>query len=293
MKEISDFKDKLFLGFIYLFLFILGILVLLPVLYTISSSLTPYHEVLRRGGIILWPSKLTFEYYAYILNANSPVLRAFGVTLFVTVIGTLLSLSLTITAAYPLSKKYLPGKKFLTSLFVFTMLFNGGMIPTYLIVRAFGMIDSLWSLMIPTALSVYNMIVMRTFFTNIPESLEESAKLDGCNDIGVLMRIVIPTSGPVIATISLFYAVSKWNAFFDAYIYINDTAKYTLQVVIRRILVLSQVEELNSAVNQANIPPLFSLQMACAIVAVLPMVFFYPYLQKYFVKGVMIGSVKG
>jgi ABC-type glycerol-3-phosphate transport system permease component len=267
--------------------------VLLPLLYTVSVSLTPYSELLKRGGIILWPNKITFEYYAYVLSAGSPVLRAFGVTLLVTVVGTAVSLAITVATAYPLSKKYLPGRKVFMYLFVVTMLFSGGIIPTFLVVRSLGLLDSLWALILPSAMRVFNMIVMRTFFSSMPDSLEEAARIDGCNDIGVLLRIIIPSSGAVLATIGMFYAVSKWNMFFDALIYINNPVKYTLQIVLRQILVLTEVDELQDTVIAADIPPTLSLQMTLAIIALLPMLVLYPYIQRYFVKGIMIGSVKG
>jgi ABC-type glycerol-3-phosphate transport system permease component len=288
-----DLKDRLFITGIHIVLFCLGLVIIIPLFYIVSVSLTPYEEVLRRGGIILWPTRITFTYYRYILNVSSPVLRAFGVTILVTLVGTAISLFVTVITAYPLSKKYLPGRKFFMYLFLATMIFSGGIIPTFLVVRSFGLIDSLWALMLPPLIRVFNMIVMRTFFSSIPQSLEESARLDGCTDIGILFRIVIPTSSAALATIGLFYAVARWNAFFDAYIYINDPLKYTLQIVLRRILVLSQIGELADGVVAVDYPPLLSLQMASAIIAVLPMAVLYPYLQRFFVKGVMIGSVKG
>lgn len=287
----STLKDRIFISFVHILLLLIGLFVVVPMVYSISVSLTPYKDILNRGGIILWPTNLTFDYYKYILNANSPVIRAYGVNILVTAAGTFLSLFVTIITAYPLSKKYLPGRNAIMYLFFLTMLFSGGLIPTYLTVRNLGMVDSLTALIIPSLVSVYNMIVMRSFFVSIPESLEESARLDGCTDIGVLFRIVIPTSTPAIVTIGLFYAVSKWNMFFDAMIYINDSAKYTLQVVLKEILINSQVSELNP--EMASIaPPLLPLQMTCTMIAVIPMMILYPFLQRYFVKGMMIGAIK-
>ncbi|HOJ12063.1 MAG TPA: carbohydrate ABC transporter permease [Clostridiales bacterium] len=288
---VSNLKDKIFYTIIYTLLIIIGLLVIVPMLYCISVSLTPYEEALRRGGIILWPSEATLQYYRYVLNRNSPVLRAYGITVLVTIIGTFSSLMITVFTAYPLSKKYLPGRTVIMYMFFITMLFNGGLIPTYLTVRSLGMVDKLSALIIPSLISVFNMIVMRSFFISIPDSLEESARLDGCNDIGVLFKIVIPTSIPAMATIGLFYAVSKWNMFFDAMIYINNRKKFTLQVILREILVMSQVDELNPEMK-SSLPPLLPMQMTCTMIAVLPMMILYPFIQRYFVKGMMIGAIK-
>lgn len=287
----ENIRERIFLASNYIFLFLVGLMVVIPMLYTIAVSLTPYAETLRRGGIIFWPTKSTLEYYEYVLSSSSPVARAYLVTIVVTAAGTAASLLTTILASYALSRKYLPGRNMFMYLFFFTMLFNGGLVPTYLVVRNFGLVDKLTALIIPSLISVYNMIVMRSFFTSIPESLEESAKLDGCNDIGVLFRIVLPVSMPAVATIGLFYAVSKWNMFFDAMIYINNSKNYTLQVVLRQILVMNEMDALNP--ERAVIsPPILSLQMACTMIAVLPMMVVYPFVQRFFVKGVMIGSIK-
>lgn len=287
----ESIREKSFLACNHVFLTLVGLMVVIPMLYTIAVSLTPYAETLRRGGIIFWPTKPTLEYYAYVLSSSSPVARAYAVTMVVTAVGTAASLLTTILTSYALSKKYLPGRNLFMYLFFFTMLFSGGLIPTYLVVRNFGLVDKLAALIIPSLVSVYNMIVMKSFFTSIPESLEESAKLDGCNDIRVLFRIVLPVSMPAVATIGLFYAVSKWNMFFDAMIYVNNSRNYTLQVVLRQILVMSEMDALNPERAVVS-PPILSLQMACTMIAVLPMMAVYPFVQRFFVKGVMIGSIK-
>ncbi|MBZ4665626.1 carbohydrate ABC transporter permease [Mahella sp.] len=288
----ESWQDNITQVVIYVILVVISLIVIVPILYTISVSLTPYADTLKRGGVILWPTNITFEYYGYVFNENSPVPRAYLITGIVTVIGTAISLLITAFTAYPLSKRYLPGRNGIMWIFFFTMLFGGGLIPTYLVIRSLGLINTLWALMIPSAMSVYNMIIMRTFFSGIPDSLEESAKLDGANDITILFRIVLPLSMPVLATLGLFYAVGKWNMFFDALIYINDRSKYTLQVVLREILLMSQLTELIPE-RASALPPQLPLQMATTMVAVIPMLCLYPFLQRYFVQGVMIGAIKG
>ena len=293
-KYLNDiWQDKIFLGIMYILLVAIGLIYIIPLLYVVSVSLTPYSDVLERGGFIFWPSNITFEYFEYLLNGSSPVLKAFANSCIVTVGGTAISLFVTILTAYPLSKPHLVGRKFFTMLFVVTMIFNGGMIPTYLAVRSYGLLDSFLSLMLPSMIGIQNLIVMRTFFAGSPVSLEESAKLDGCGDWGVLFRIVLPTSKPVLYTIGLFYAVSRRNSFYDALIYIGDKTKYTLPIILRQIMVLSEANDLNEAVIASEVPPIFSLQMACAVIVLVPMMIVYPFIQKHFAKGMMIGSVKG
>lgn len=213
-------------------------------------------------------------------------------TVFVTFMGTFAGLLLTTFAAYALSRDTLPGKKILLGLIIFTMYFNGGIIPTFLVVKQLGMYDSLTSLYIPQAMSVFNFIVMRTFFKQLPESLEEAARIDGASDIAVFFKIVIPLSVPIIATIALFYAVQYWNNYFDALLYIQDPDKYTLQLRLRSLLF---ADELNSgAASEADVQVMSqSLKMACVAVSTIPILVVYPWLQKYFVKGVMLGAVKG
>lgn len=287
------FQDKIFLTVIYLMLALVSATVLIPVLYTFSVAFTPYHELMRKGGVILWPRKITLEYFNFIFGSHSPILKAYANSAVITLLGTAASLFVTILTAYPLSKKYLPGRNIIMAIFFFTMLFHGGLIPTYMVVRGVKLIDKIGALILPSLMMINYIIILRTFFTSIPESLEESAKIDGCSDIGILFKIVIPLSLPAIATFALFYAVARWNSWFDVLIYINDRSKYTLQIVLREILLLSQVTELTSETAFENMPPLLSLQMATTVVAILPMMILYPFLQKYFVKGIMIGAVKG
>jgi putative aldouronate transport system permease protein len=199
---------------------------------------------------------------------------------------------LTSFMAYALSRKYLHGRGIFNFIVVFTMLFSGGMIPSFILVQSLGLIDSLWALILPSAISAYNMIIMRNFFQGIPDSLEESAKMDGCSDWGVFFRIILPLSLPSIATISLFYAVSYWNTYQSAILYINDSAKWPIQVLLRQIVIVSSGMNADAA-SVDVVPPAQSVKMAVIVVATLPMLIAYPFVQKYFVKGAMVGSVKG
>lgn len=269
---------------------IFTLICLYPFLYVVAMSFSSSKAVLS-GEVTIFPIEFQLNAYQEILKKKQ-IWSALWVTIRVTLIGTLLSLVLTVAAAYTLSKKKLKGRKVLSSFILFTMYFGGGMIPTFLVVKNLGLYNSLGSLFIPNAISVFNFIVMRTFFREIPESLEEAAYLDGANDFQILIKIVLPLSIPIIATIGLFYAVGYWNDYFSALLYIQDPNKYSLQLRLRSLLF---TEELNSTLSEAIGTPVMaeSLKMASIVVGTLPIIAIYPWLQKYFVKGAMLGSVKG
>ncbi len=218
-----------------------------------------------------------------------------AVSIGVTGIGTLVSMVLTSLMAYGLSKREVVGRSQVMFLVMFTMLFSGGMIPTFLVVKAMGLIDSYWSLIIPGAINAFNLIIMRNFFSNLPDGLEESAKIDGCSDWGILLRIVIPLSMAAIATISLFYAVTYWNTYMQAVLYLNDSTKWPIQVILRQIVILaSGISADTSGFDDSFItPPEQTVKMAVIVVATLPILLVYPFLQKHFAKGALLGSVKG
>jgi putative aldouronate transport system permease protein len=229
--------------------------------------------------------------YQYILSTPT-IFTSIGVSLFVTVVGTFVAMVFTSFMAYALSRKYLHGRRFFNFLVVFTMLFSGGMIPSFILIQKLGLIDSLWALILPSAVSAYNMIIMRNFFQGIPDSLEESAKMDGCSNWGVFFRIILPLSLPSIATISLFYAVTFWNSYQGAILYINDSAKWPIQVLLRQIVIVSS--GMNADASAVDVvPPAQSIKMAVIIMSTLPMLMIYPFVQRFFVKGAMVGSVKG
>lgn len=282
-------SDKLFNGVVSAVLALSGLAVLLPMLYIVSVSVTPLGEVLKHGGFILVPRSITFDAYTALLN-KPEIPQAFKITLFITVAGTLVNLALTALMAYPLSRKGLPGRKFLLLTVVFTLLFNGGLIPTYLIVRELGMLDSVWAMIIPNAVWSFNLLIMKSFFENLPEELFESARMDGAKEYRVLFKIVLPLSLPVMMTVGLFYMVGHWNEFFQALFYITDQKLYPLQVIVRNILLMSQQPTNN---NPENMLPTQTLEMAAVLIATVPVLCVYPFIQKYFTKGMLLGSIKG
>ena len=215
-----------------------------------------------------------------------------------TVSGTVLSIALTLLAAYPLSRDDFRGKKFFTILFVFTMMFNGGLIPTYLLVKNLNLTDTMWAVILPTAVSAYNMIVARTFFKqSIPKEMLEAAEIDGCTDFRFFWKIVLPLSAPIVAVLCLWVAVGLWNSYFNPMIYINSESKYPLQLVLRKILLMSQVDFTTASVDPEKLAKnqylSEMLKYGTIVISSLPLMIIYPFVQKYFVKGVMIGSVKG
>ncbi|HEX2927989.1 MAG TPA: carbohydrate ABC transporter permease [Ruminiclostridium sp.] len=284
-------SDKVFNIFINVITFICVVLCLFPVLNVAAVSLSSNSAILG-SKVFIWPVGLNVESYKSILK-DSTMIWSLVYTVIITVVYTVMGMFLTICAAYPLTKQRLKGRNAILLMIVFTMYFSGGLIPDYMLVRNLNMLDTSWSLILPGVLSAFNLIVLKTFFTSLPESLEESAILDGCNDIGVLFRIVLPLSKPVLATLSLFYAVGKWNSFMDALFYINNTKLYPLQLKLYQIIVNSQSLDLATEGNtSANLLP-ESLKAACVMFATIPIVLVYPKLQKYFVSGIMIGAVKG
>ncbi|WFR64810.1 carbohydrate ABC transporter permease [Paenibacillus amylolyticus] len=284
---------KVFDIFNYVMLGILGILTVLPFLYIIGNSFATEAEITARHFFLI-PKVFSFSAYEYIFS-SSTIFRSIGVSIFITVAGTLVNLFFTLTMAYPLSRSDFWGRNVLMNMVIFSMLFGGGMIPTYLVIRGLGLLDSYWALMLPGAISAFNLIVVKNFFQQMPPGLEEAARIDGCSDLGVLWRIVLPLSKPVIATFALFYAVGHWNNFFSALLYISDSDKWPLQVMLRQIVLLSQASVGDMANMDPNFvqPPEQSIKMAVIVVGTIPILLVYPFLQKHFAKGVMLGSIKG
>lgn len=282
--------NRLFDIFNYSFLLIFSVACGLPFLYILAVSFTSPEEV-AKGGIILFPKEWSLASYRYIFSTNTLV-RSLMVSIYITVVGTFINLVFTSLMAYPLSKPHIRGRQFILLAVLFTMLFGGGLIPTYFVVKALGLTNTLWSLMIPSAISAFNLIVLKNFFQQIPDGLEDSAKIDGCSDLGVLFRIVLPLSMPAMATFALFYAVSHWNQFFNAVMYINDNTKWPIQVLLREIVILAQSRIGDASIDETQIQPL-TIRMAVIVFATVPILFVYPFLQKHFTKGVLLGSVKG
>lgn len=269
---------------------IVAMLCVFPFLNVVGSSFATNAEIASKK-FLLFPTEFTFDAYKYIFSTDT-IMHALVISILITVGGTLWSMLFSVMTGYGLARRDIYGRRVIMFLFVFTMLFNGGMIPTFIVVQKTGLIDSLWALIIPSSISVFNMIILRTFFQNLPAGLEESAKIDGCNDVGILFRIVIPCSMPVIATISLFYAVTYWNTYMSAILYINDSTKWPMQVWLRQIVVLASGLNYDASIYSDTPPPAQSVKMATIVVTSLPIIIVYPFLQKYFSKGALLGSIK-
>jgi len=288
-------SDKVLNLITTIFLAIIGLLVLYPLIYVLSCSFSS-PEAVMSGEVVLLPKEFTLEGYKAVFR-NSKILLGFRNSLFYTVVGTIINVFMTLICAYPLSREDMPGRNIIMRLFTFTMIFSGGMIPNYLLLKDLGMLDTVWSLLIPGAITVYNMIITRTFFINsIPKELLEASKIDGCSDIKYLKSIVIPLSKSIIAVITLYYAVSHWNQYFNAFMYLSDYKKYPLQIFLRDILISNKVDS-EMIVEDISSAPIFGieyiLKYSLIVVSTVPMLIIYPLVQKHFVKGVMIGAVKG
>ncbi len=290
MKQDHTWSNRLFDIVNTALLSLIGIICVLPFIYVLAVSFTAPH-IVAEGGFILYPKEVSLAAYRYIFSSNA-LIRSLGVSIYITVVGTLLNLVFTSLLAYPLSRKSFKGRSVMLLAVLFTMLFNGGLIPTYYVVKSLHLIDSLWALMIPTAISAFNLIILKNFFQQMPDGIEDSAKIDGCNDLGILFRIVIPLSLPAIATFGLFYAVDHWNKFFSAVMYINNNEKWPIQVLLREIVINANSRVGDTNIEEMNIQPL-TIKMAVIVFATLPIMAVYPFLQKHFAKGVMLGSVKG
>jgi putative aldouronate transport system permease protein len=273
---------------------IIVVIVLYPLLFVLSASFSDPDLVLR-GKVILFPRGITLEPYRMVIE-NQDIWNGYRNTVFYTIVGTIINISLTVLAAYPLSRKDMPCRRILTLVIVFTMYFNGGLIPTYLLVRDLGMDNTVWAIIIPAAIATYNLIVARTFFENsIPYELYESAKLDGCSNIRMLFSIVLPLSSAILAVLVLYYGVAHWNSYFPALVYLRNEKLFPLQIILRNILLLGQTEQLgsNSVGMGDKIKMAEGIKYSVIVVSSLPILLLYPLLQKYFVKGVMIGAIKG
>ncbi|SEB10202.1 carbohydrate ABC transporter permease [Paenibacillus sp. 276b] len=287
--------DRIFNIINHFLLIIITLIVIYPLVFVLSASFSDPQAVLR-GEMFLWPKGINLHSYEKIFQ-NKDILRGYTNTLIYTSVGTLINLVMTILAAYPLSRKDFIGRNAIMALFVFTMFFSGGLIPTYMLIKNLGMLNTFWVMIIPNAVSIWNIIIMRTFFQqSIPNELHEAATIDGCSNIQTLTRIILPLSMPIIAVTILFYAVGHWNSFFNAMLYLSDKDKFPLQLILREILIQGQTNDMvkmstESAIKQQR--EVEGIKYAVLVVANIPVLLLYPFLQRYFVKGVMIGAIKG
>jgi multiple sugar transport system permease protein/putative aldouronate transport system permease protein len=291
----SSRSDKFFYFAIFIILTLFFIAVLYPCIFVLSASFSSGQAV-QSGRVVLFPVDPTIEGYRTVFNTSS-VWIGFRNSLFYTLVATTFNLVMTMTTAYCLSRSDVPGRNIVMLLFTFTMFFNGGMIPTYMLIRGLGMLNTPWALIVPGAIGVYNMIIAKTFIqSSIPLELLDAAKIDGCSDIGYYIRIVLPLSQAIIAVLVLFYGVGHWNAYFNAMIYLHNKNLYPLTIFLREILMASQIDpgtvqdpELQMRLAESAAV----IKYALIIVTMVPVIMIYPFVQKYFIKGVMIGSVKG
>ncbi|CAN7247682.1 carbohydrate ABC transporter permease [Paenibacillus sp. LjRoot153] len=294
MNKHGSIGSKIFDNFNILFLVLLVFATLYPIYYIFIVSISDGNLVTR--GMIKWiPMDITFDAYKVVLK-NPEIWRTYGNTLLYTTVGTMINVIMTALCAYPLSRKDFYGRGIFIFMVAVTMFISGGLIPTYLVVQKLGLVDTMWALVLPPAISTFNMIIMKTYFEGIPMALQESAYLDGANEIQVLFKIIIPLSLPVMATMVLFYSVHHWNSFFPALIYLNDSDKFPVQVLLRNIVIAGefsdQTADIGSASSNFRVVAA-NYKFAVIIITILPILVVYPYLQKYFVKGAMIGALKG
>ncbi len=287
-RSIGDFIAD---GIIYIFLTALAILMVIPFVYVIAASFAPESEIITRS-LFLIPNEFTIDAYKRIFDPNdygTRVIQSLGLSVFRTVVGTAINLFFSTTMAYGLSRRHLKGRNVIMNVVLFTMVFGGGMIPLFLVVKSLGMYDTYWALFLPGAISAYNMIIIRNFFADLPDGLDEAAQIDGCTDIGIFIKIALPLSMPMLATFGLFYAVGHWNDYFSALLYLGDSSKYPFQLILRNIVMLS-----NDVQNNPEILlPQETLKMAIIVVGTVPILIVYPFLQKHFAAGVMVGAIKG
>jgi putative aldouronate transport system permease protein len=290
----ESFGDRLFLAGIYTVLIVILVTVLYPLIYIVSSSFSDPLAV-SSGRVWFWPVDFSLLGYKVVLS-NPQILIGYGNSLFYALFGTLISVTLTVVFAYPLSRKSFFGRNFIMFFITFTMLFSGGLIPSYLVVKELGMVDTRWALLIPGAISVWQVIITRTFFqSSIPDELYEASEIDGCSDLRFMWSVVVPLSKPIIAVLSLMYAVGQWNAYFDALIYLKSQNLYPLQLVLRSILILNK--DISSNIDAGELIRRQALadltKYSLIVIASLPVLIIYPFIQRHFTQGMLIGSVKG
>ena len=294
MKIKRSKAEQAFNIFNIILMFVLMVVTLYPLLYVLFASLSDASKLMQHSGLLFKPLGLNLSSYKIVIQ-DRQILSGYMNTIIVVVAGVLISMVLTILGAYPLSRKNLYWGKMISMIVIIPMFFSGGLIPFYLLVKNLGMLDSLWALILPTALSTYNMMIMRTALAGVPKALEEAAEIDGANPLVVLFRILIPLTIPTIAVLILYYAVANWNSWFNAMLFLPKAKeKWPLQLVLRNLLIQNQTDDLTSGVAAADkFSVSETIKYATIIVSTLPILCLYPFLQKYFLKGVMVGSVKG
>lgn len=286
MKIRESLASRLFDAFNTVIMIGLVIVMVYPMIFVFSASISENAMVVS-GQVLLWPKSLTLAAYERVVF-NPDLWVSYWNTIRYTFVHTVLTLMATSAMAYPLAKKWLPGRRVILLMAAFTLLFSGGLIPTFLVVQKLGLLNTIWAIVLPSLISTWHLFIMRTFFEAFPEELEDAATIDGCGTIQVLLRIVLPLSLPVLATIGLYTAVNQWNAFFDALIYLNDRSMYPLQIMLRNILIAG-----SNVQGEGDMSHMETMKYAMIIIATLPILCIYPFIQKYFIQGSMIGGIKG
>lgn len=291
----SSTGDKVFIILVYVLLSAVMLIVLYPLIYIISASFSDPQAVVS-GKVVLWPVDVTLRGYKAVFK-NPKIITGFINSFIYMGVGTVVNLIMTMLCAYPLSRKEFTARNKIAALFVFTMYFSGGLMPTYMVVNKLGLINTRWAMIIPSAMSTYNMIIARTYMVNsIPDELYEAAQIDGCSPFKYLLKVIVPLSKPILAVLALYYGITKWNNYFDAMLYINDASLQPLTIVLREILIQNQIDPtmLTDAAALSKLQGMAELlKYAVIVVASVPVLAIYPFVQKYFVKGVAIGAVKG
>lgn len=290
MKQHDSMSRKLFLIANYVFLSMLALTMFLPFLNVIAQSFSSSGAI-DRGEVTFWPVEFTFNYYQYVFDDMS-IWRAFSISVYITILGTIINLAATSMLAYPLSRQEYVGRRFLLIMVLLTMIFSAPLIPQFILMRELNLTNTLWALMIPTAISAFNLFVLRSFFAQLPVEMIDAARIDGCGETRTLWSIVLPLSKPALATVGIFYSVTNWNKYMDALYYINDRSLYPLQVKLRELLITDDLTDTGNLAFEVTSQSVQGVQMAVILVATVPIIIIYPFLQRFFISGMLIGSIK-
>ena len=291
-KVKKSLGDRIVDVIIYVVLGLIALSTVLPFLYVLAGSFATEKELTEKAFFII-PSVWSINAYKYAIQTAN-ILRGLRNSVLITILGTVMCMLFSLTFAYPLSKSHFRGRNWIMNLVIVTMLFSGGMIPTYIVVQTYGLLDSWWALVLPALINPFNMIIIKKFFSGLPVELDEASYMDGANDLQIFVKVALPLSKPVIASISLFYGVGFWNDYFNAMIYLQDAKKFPIQIQLRSIILqTAKIADTLIDYDMNGTPPDKAVKMACTVIATVPILVVYPFVQKYFTKGVMVGAVKG
>jgi putative aldouronate transport system permease protein len=285
-----NLSRRIFLIINYTFLSLLSLSMLMPFLNVIAQSLSSSGAI-DRGEVMFWPVEFTTAYYQYVFGDQS-IWRAFSISVYITVVGTLINLAASATLAYPLSRAEYVGRRGVLIFILLTMIFSAPLIPQFILMRDLNLVNTLWALMLPTAISAFNLFVLRSFFVQLPNELIDAARIDGSSEMRTMWSIVLPLSKPALATVGIFYSVTNWNKYMDALYYLNDRRKYPLQVKLRELLITDDLADTGNLAFEITSQSIQGVQMAVILVATVPIILLYPFMQRFFIKGMLIGSIK-